>query len=80
MITAFDSPNPTKREESAIAAKHMAEYLARGGKVQEIPSGVATIPASESLHAQSERTAAQSLGVKRKSKGIVYSKKDVKGE
>lgn len=77
MITAFDSPNPAKREESALAAKHMAEYLARGGKVQEIPSGVATIPASESLHAHSERTAAQNLG-KRKPKEIVYSRKDLK--
>lgn len=38
-MTCTDSPNPDKQKERELVAKHTEAFLAKGGKILEIPSG-----------------------------------------
>ncbi len=61
--------DPTKAEQSRIAAEHVAAFLAGGGKIQEFGHGViATSPEGmQSIHDRNWRQAAErskELGIK----------------
>lgn len=44
-----DSPNPQKQAERELVAKHIEAFLARGGKITEIPSGYQAVGANASM-------------------------------
>lgn len=69
-MTCTDSPNPDKQKERELVAKHTEAFLAKGGKILEIPSGFQAQGAKASMVFTITSEAKRREKAKRKSPSI----------